>query len=481
MSALTRPVDAAVAAPQAAAPARPSPLTLLVLLAGVFITTLDFFIVNVAIPDTQASLHASGASVQWVVAGFGLALGSCLIVSGRLGDLFGRRAMYLTGLGLFLLASLACGLAPNIGVLLAARAIQGVGAAITMPQALGIMNVVFTGRARARAFAGYGLAMGIAGVFGQLIGGALIAADIAGSGWRGIYLINVPFCLVTLALAARVLPESRAAHRTRLDILGALLAAAAIVAVVLPLVQGQQDGWPLWTWLSFAGAVVLGVGTVRRQRRVGRVGGAPLVDPRLFQDRTFAAGSAVAFVYMLAMASFFLVLALYLQDGRGLTPLDSGVVFAALGVGYVGASSRASGLAARLGRQAVALGALVQGVGYVATALVVHHIGAGGSTGWLVAPLFVIGAGMGLALAPIPAIALAGVDPRHAAAGSGVLSTAQQVGGAVGVALIGIVFYPRLDGTAHGVAAAFTASLVLLAACCAATALLTQALPRRRG
>lgn len=457
--------------------------TLYVLLAGVFITTLDFFIVNVAIPDTQASLHAGDSAMQWVVAGFGLALGSGLITAGRLGDMFGRRRLYVIGLCLFLLASLACGLAPNIGALLTGRVAQGVASAITLPQAMGIMNVVFTGPRRTRAFTGYGLAMGLAAVFGQLIGGALIRADIAGIGWRSIYLINVPVCLAAV-ISARLIPEPRTpatpATPTRLDLPGVALVIATIVAIVLPLVQGRAYGWPAWTWASFATAAVLIAAFVTYQRRVHRRGGAPLIDPDLFRERSFAAGSLVSLVYSFGTASFFLILALYLQDGHGLTPLASGGVFTALGAGYFATSMRAGHIAARLGRQTVALGMLLQLAGYLLTALIASRIGTTGGIGWLILGLLPVGAGMGLAIVPLAPLVLSAVQPRHAAAGSGVLSTAQQVGNAIGVALVGIIFYARLNGTPSGFAHAFAASLILLAGFCATAALVVQLLPARR-
>jgi EmrB/QacA subfamily drug resistance transporter len=459
----------------------PSRLTLPVLLAGVFITTLDFFIVNVAIPDTQAGLRASSSAMQWVVAGFGLAFGAGLITAGRLGDMLGRRQMYLAGLLTFMVASLACGLAPDIGALLTGRVVQGIAAACTVPQAVGTMNIVYTGPRRARAFAAYGLSLGLAAVFGQLIGGALIEADIAGSGWRSIYLINVPVCLVTAVFVPRVVPRTRGDGHARLDVPGVLLASAAIVALVLPLVQGRQDGWPAWTWASLALAVLLGVGFVGYQRRLHRSGGAPLVEPQLFRARSFAVGSLVAMVYMLAMSSFFLTLALLLQDGHGLSPLDSGLVFGVLGAAYLLASTQASRVGVRLGRQVIALGAVVQLVGYLLLALVVNAYGVTGSVGVLLAPLAVIGVGMGFAVVPLPPMALSQVEPRHASAGSGVLSTAQQVGAAIGVALVGIVFYGRLDGTAHSFGPAFQAALLLLAGCCALAGLAVQLLPGRRG
>jgi MFS family permease len=231
---------------------------LLVLIAGIFIVTLDFFIVNVAIPATQADLHASSSAVQFVVAGYGLSLAALLITAGRLGDLYGRRRLFTLGLGLFTLASAACGAAPTAGVLIAARVVQGGAAALMLPQALGIIQVTYSGEKLTKAFKAYGLAIGLGAVFGQLIGGALIKADVFGLGWRSIFLINIPVGIAAVVGAFRLLPESRAdGASTRIDALGTVLVSLGLVAIVLPLVEGQQQGWPLWTWLCLSAALPL--------------------------------------------------------------------------------------------------------------------------------------------------------------------------------------------------------------------------------
>ncbi|MGH3378192.1 MAG: MFS transporter [Actinoallomurus sp.] len=443
---------------------------LLVLLTGIFITTLDFFIVNVAIPATQRDLRAGPAMTQFVVAGFGLALAAGLITGGRLGDLYGRRRMFVLGLGLFTLASLACGLAPGARFLVGARVAQGAAAALLMPQVLAIVNTVYTGAHRARAFNLYGLAMGFGGVFGQLIGGLLIRADIAGLGWRAVFLINVPVGLVAVPAAYRMVPESRAANGARLDVLGTLLVSTGLVLIVLPLVEGHQQGWPLWTWLCLGTAPAVLAGFAVYQRRIG---GRALIDLDLFRHRAFSVGAVIALVGQMAVGSFFFVLALYLQQGRGLSPLESGLVFLALGAGYFVSSSRAAQVAARLGRQVLALGALTLAAGYGLLAVVAT--GAGGTAG-LVPGLLVAGCGMGLVMAPLPATALTGVEPRHAASAAGVISTSLQAGGAIGIAVIGVVFYGVL-GTGH-FTAAFGVSLAVMATFCAASAGIVQLLPR---
>ncbi|HXJ24410.1 MAG TPA: MFS transporter [Streptosporangiaceae bacterium] len=450
---------------------------LLVVLAGTFMALLDFFIVNVALPSIQSGLHASRAAVQLIIAGYGLTFATGMISGGRLGDLYGRRRMFMTGLALFTLTSAACGLAPGAGLLIGARVLQGAAGALMTPQVLAIIGIVYAGSRRDRAFAAYGLAMGFAGVLGQLLGGAIITASVGGSGWRGIFLINVPVGLIALVLARRVIPEfggSGVSGSTgRLDPAGTALATAGLAAVVAPLIEGQQYGWPAWTWASLAAAPVLLGGFVVHQRRRAASGRSPLVDPGLFASRGFSVGSLAALAFGLVPASFFFVLALFLQDGLGLSPLLSGEVFAAVGAGYFAAMMLATGLARRLGRQVLALGAAVVAAGALLLAA------ADGGTSWapLLPGLAVTGFGIGLVLVPLSATVLAGVDPQHAGAAAGVLATAQQVGGAVGVALVGVVFYRSLGAGAFG--HAMTVALILLAGLTVATAALVQLLPRR--
>ncbi|MEV4362246.1 MFS transporter [Nonomuraea sp. NPDC049625] len=464
----------AVKAPESAVPrtADPGQGTLLVLLSGLFITTLDFFIVNVAIPAIQRDLHATPSQIQFVVAGFGVALAAGLITAGRLGDLYGRRRMFAVGLAVFTVASALCGAAPTAGILIGARIGQGLGAALLMPQVLAIINTTFIGEHRAKAFNAYGVTMGFGGVFGQLIGGVLINADLAGLGWRTIFLINVPVGALAIALVPRLVPESRLPGGPKLDLAGTALVSLGLVAIVYPLVQGREQGWPAWTWLCLAAAVALLASFVLHQRRAA----APLVDPGLFRHRSFSAGTVVSLLHSMTMGSFFLILALYLQQGRELDALGSGLIFLPLGLGYFASSTRAVRLAARLGRQVVALGALTMALGYGLLALTATALGEHGPIAWIIPGLVVAGAGMGLVMAPLPALVLNGVDPRHAAAASGVLSTAQQAGGAIGVAVVGVVFYGALGGYPH----AFAMGLLLLIALDVAVAALVQALPRLR-
>jgi EmrB/QacA subfamily drug resistance transporter len=457
----------ALEAPEVAAvPALPRAGTLPTVLMGVFITILDFFIVNVAIPSIQRDLHAGAAAVEWVVAGYGLAYGSGLVLGGRLGDIFGRRRMFIIGLALFTLASVGCGLALGAGTLVAARAVQGASAALLAPQVLALLRTAYHGPTQLRAISAYALTMGLAAVFGQVIGGLLIQADLFGLSWRACFLINVPIGVAALLMARRVIPESRQNGSIRLDVGGTVLVTLALVAILFPLIEGREQGWPLWTWLSFGLAAAFLFGYSRRRHE------SPLIDLALFRERAFTVGLLTQLAFTMGMAAYFLIFAVYVQQGRGLNALQAGVIFAPIGVGYLVASLLASRLTARFGRQVIAFGGLTR-AGGLATLLVV--VAQHRPIGWLVPTLLIDGAGMGLALAPIMGTVLARVAPHHAGAAAGVLTTAQQVGGAIGVGIVGIVFYGSLSG---GAAQAFQHGLVYLIAITLAIAGLVQLLPR---
>ncbi|GLX07934.1 MFS transporter [Microbispora sp. NBRC 16548] len=442
--------------------------TLPTVLTGVFVAILDFFIVNVAIPTTQRDLHAGPAAIEWVVAGYALAYGSGLVLGGRLGDVFGRRRMFALGLALFTLASVACGLAPDAGSLVAARVVQGAAAAVLAPQVLAIIRTAYSGAAQARAVNAYALTMGLAAVFGQLAGGLLIQADLFGLGWRACFLINLPIGAAALAATWRVIPESRAAGAVRLDLGGAALVTLALAATLLPLIEGREQGWPVWTWVSFALAVALLLAYARRRHD------SPLIDLALFRERAVTAGLLTNLAFSMGMAAYFLIFAMYSQEGRGLDALHAGLVFTPIGAGYLAASLLAPRLAARFGRQIIAIGGLTRAV---SLAVLLVAVAGNAPIGWLVPVLAVDGAGMGLVLSPIMGTVLSRVAPHHAGGAAGALTTAQQIGGALGVGIIGIVFYSALSG---GVAVAFQHGLVYLIVITLAIAALVQWLPRAR-
>jgi EmrB/QacA subfamily drug resistance transporter len=457
---------------------------LAVILCGTFVYVLDFFIVNVALPSIQRSLGASPAAIEWVVAGYGLTSAAFLVTGGRLGDHYGRRRIFCAGLLGFTVASVLCAIAPDAGFLVGARLAQGVAAAVMAPNVLSILGTTYAGPARVKAISIYGMVMGVAAVAGQLIGGLLIAANPAGLGWRLIFWVNVPIGIAALVLARRIVPESRAAENTstgrgRLDLRGAALFTAALVAIVLPLLDGRAHGWPAWSWACLAAGPVLLAVFAAHLRATARRGAHPLLDPAIFAVRAFRAGLTSQVLFWCQQAASYLLLALYLQQGRGLSPVSSGGVFSVLAAGYLVTSFRAPALTMRFGRRVIAAGAVTAGLGNAAlVAAVLAHAGAA-PVAALFPGLFLLGAGQGLCITPLTTTVLIHADASRAGSVSGALSTAQQVGNAIGVAVTGVVFYGLL-GRGDGYGAAYGWSLTEMGVLLAGVAALTFLMPRAR-
>lgn len=454
---------------------RTGPLS--VLLTGIFLIVLDFFIVNVALPSVQHDLAVGDTALEWLVAGYGLAFGGLLLVASRIADRWGRRRMFCLGIALFVVTSAICGMASTPDLLLAARVAQGASAAAIMPTVLALIGDVYDGPHRVRALSAYATVMGVAAASGQLIGGLLIEADILGLGWRSIFLVNVPIGLAALALAPRMLPDSRAVGAPRVDLAEAVLTVSMLTALVLPLVEGQRLGWPAWTWICLGGAVVLADLLYLRGRALRRRGIRPLIDVEPLRARAVGVGMAGQTLLFLGMASYFLVLALYLQNGRGLGPLASGLVFSIVAVSYMVGTGRAVRLLVAFGpRATIAAAALVYGLGHLAVLLAVEHVGTGGAVLWLAPGLAIGGFGMGVSLSALIGTVMGSVEPQHAGGVSGTSSTLQQVANAVGVALIGTIFFGLADS---GIATAFEASLEYLIATTVAVAVAAAFLPGR--
>jgi EmrB/QacA subfamily drug resistance transporter len=448
---------------------------LLVMLSGTFLVVLDFFIVNVALASMEQELHATTSALQWVVAGYGLATAAGLVTGGRLGDMFGRRRVFMLGLLLFTLASLACGLAPTAAALVAARVAQGLAAALLQPQVLAMISIAYTGAARAKAFAAYGIVLGLAATLGQLLGGALIAADWGGLGWRSCFLVNVPVGVAALLAAPRTLARMAGQAGARsLDLAGVLLIAASSVGFVLPLVEGRAAGWPAWTFGVLGVSLALLALLVAQQRWRQAHGKDPLVPAAVLTDRRFLAGLATALIFYAGNASFYFVLALHLQQGLGLSPLASGLVFSALASGFFATSMAAPWLARRFGGAPIAGGAMLLAAGHLLQSLNVTEAGAVPAI-FGVLLLVVQGAGLGVVMAPLSSAVLAHVPAQHAGVASGVFATVQQVGNALGVALIGVVFFGSGTGQAFG------AALLYLAGSAALVAVLHRRLARDPG
>ena len=449
-----------------------------VLMCGTFMIVLDFFIVNVALPAIQGELHASSGQTEWVVAGYGLTFAIFLITAGRLGDRYGHRRIFAAGLALFVVASAVCGLAPNGAVLVTARLVQGCGGALISPAVLAIIGVAFPGKARVRAITIYGMVMGLAAAGGQLLGGLAIQFSPFGLGWRTVFLVNVPVGLAALVFTMRQVPRARAERSAPIDLTGMALVTVALTALVLPLVEGTQLHWPLWTWASLGSVPVLVGLLIADQHHKAAQGRAPLLDPALFRRRALASGLTTQLVFWCGQASFFLVLALYLQLGLGLTPLQAGLAFSVLAAAYLATSLRAPALTLRYGRSLITVGALVLAAGEGVLLLTIASVDSpdASTAFWLLPGMVLAGAGMGLAITPLATTVLAHVDPQRAGAVTGTLSTMQQVGNAVGVAVTGVIFFGSVS---HGYTRAFELSLAQLCCLLVTVAALSRLMPAK--
>ncbi|MFF0423493.1 MFS transporter [Streptomyces sp. NPDC004520] len=454
-------------------------LLLGVVLAAQFMALLDVFIVNVAAPTIRTELSASGGALQLVIAGYTVTYAVLLITGARLGDLLGHRRAYLGGLALFTAASLACGLAAGTDQLIAFRLVQGAGSALMIPQVLSLIQRNFTGERRARALSAYSAVLATGAAAGQVAGGVLVSADLFGTGWRPVFLVNVPVGIALLALGARVLPRDAHTAPTRaraLDLPGLLLLAAAVSLLTVPLVLGQEQDWPLWSWLSLGGSLALAAVFGAYESRLARRGGAPLIAPRVL--RIPGMGRAVLWiaVAMGVNAGLLFTLTLHLQGGLGHSALRAGLTFgpAAVVFGAVGLTWRR--WPARLHRALVPTGFLLAAAALLALG---GLLGDGGTGGWGLYPaLGAFGAGISLAFSPALTGALATVRPEDAADASGLLATVTQLGQLVGVAAFGTLFLGRYAGSgAQDSADALWATVLALAAASLVGA--AAGLPRR--
>jgi MFS family permease len=412
----------------------------LILLAGAFLPIMDFFITNVALPSIDASLHASASSLQLVIAGYGVAYAALLVLGGRLGDRYGRHRLFLGALVAFVLASLACGLAPNVGVLIAARIVQGGAAALLVPQVLATFHHTLEGERKARALALYGATSGIAAVVGQLVGGLLVSADIAGTAWRPIFLVNVPIGLVVLLIAARIVPATKSPHPVGVDLPGTVLFAATLVALLVPLTEGHALGWPWWAWLLLALAVVLGAVTFVVERRAEQRGEVPLLPPSLLRLPSMSRGLVLVLAYSIGFGAFMFVFALTVQDGLHEDALHGGLAVLPMALLFFAGSVLAPRLITRFGRAALAAGAVVQlaGLAWLVAVLITDwpHVGL-----WsMAAPLALAGAGQSMLFAGLFRSVLADVPAHLGGIGGGILITLQQGGLALGVATLGTLY-----------------------------------------
>jgi MFS family permease len=451
------------------------------LLIGAALAPIDFMVVNVALPTIDRDLHASTATLEMIVAGYGISYALLLVLGGRLGDAFGRRRLFLTGLAAFTLTSLVCGLAPNVATLIVARIAQGAAGALMLPQVLATIQATTTGTRRARAIGRFGATSGIASLIGQVGGGLLLAANVADTGWRPIFLINVPIGLTALLLAVRTVPATRSDRPTRADLAGTVLLAVTVAALLVPLTEGGALGWPGWLLALFAVAPVAAVAFFLTERRIERSGRLPLLPPSLLRLTGVRGGLLAAVPFFVGFGGFMFVYALAMQQGLGLGPLGAGLAISPLAVSFFAFSMLSPRLIGRFGRRALPLGVAVQGLGVAAMIPVVLFGWSDRAPLLLIVPLVVAGAGQAVAALSIFRIVLAEVPADRAGAGSGILTTTQQTAIALGTALLGSLYATVAGsgggaGAAHGMAAVLAAQL----AACALIAALGRRLPQPR-
>lgn len=435
-----------------------------------FMSLLDVSIVAVALPSIQRGLQTDAAGVQWVVSGYALAFGLTLVPAGRLGDAFGRRRLFMLALAGFVLFSALAGAAPSIGWLIAARLAQGLSAGAMAPQNSALIQQLFSGAERGRAFGFFGATVGVSTAIGPVAGGAILALAGEDAGWRWIFLVNVPIGVVALLLAFRLLPRGGGSgERGHIDLVGTGLLGAAVLALMLPLVLAESGGLAELWWLFPVGIALLVVFALV-ERRVARRGGEPVLDIDLLTTTSgYASGAALGFAYFVAFSGVWLVFALYFQSGLGYTPLQSGLAVTSFAIGSAGSAVIGGMLVARLGRKLTVLGLSLVVLGMGATAVVIW-LTPPEVTGWAVAlPLFVGGVGGGWVISPNTTMTLQRVPVRMAGSAGGALQTGQRVGAAIGTSALPGVFYAVLaaNGQSFSGAAAVAIGSAALAVCVA--------------
>ncbi|WP_145978815.1 MFS transporter [Granulicoccus phenolivorans] len=440
------PTPTAAEAPADAIPRR-TWLSLAVVVLGMSMALLDTTIINVAIPTIRTGLDTSEATLSWIIAGYALAYGVALIPAGRIGDRIGHKPVFVTGLAGFTLASLWCGLATDPTQLVVARVVQGLAAGTFFPAVTALIQLMFPPSRRGRAFAIMGAAIGVATALGPVIGGLLIEWFGEAEGWRSIFLVNLPFGLLGVLAALVFLPrgaEDGAPHGT--DLVGVLLLATGLLALFVPLIQGEEAGWPLWTYLSLAGGVLLLAGFARWEIHVDRRGGSPLVPPGLFRRASFTGGVVLALAFFAAFTSIFFTISILWQAGLGHTALEAGLVSLSFAGGFIVSAALSDRLAERVGRTVLSAGTGCLTLGLVGVWLVLLLIPTVDLTAWvLLPPLALAGIGAGLFIAPNVEFIVATVERSEAGAASGVIGTAQRIGQAAGIAVIGTILFGTLD------------------------------------
>lgn len=441
-------------------------MALVILLTGAFLPPLDFFIVNVALPSIREDFRASASTMQLIISGYATTYAVMLITGGRLGDLYGRRNVFLAGMVGFAAASALCGFAWSPAALVAGRILQGFAAAIMAPQALASINAIFPDHEKSKALSFYALTFGVASMVGLFLGGALIALDILGLGWRAIFLINLPVIAVAAPSAFIMLRETRSERPSKLDLGGALLIAIALSALIAPLIEGREQGWPIWLILMLATSLPFFLLFWRHEKHLESTGKDPILAPSLLQNRGLLRGLLAA-LFFYALAAFWLIFSVYQQGGLGLTPFEAGLAILPAAVGFVLGPFASERILRVFGRFSAGAGMVLQAAGLFGTAALISN----GLPQFLFAALFLIGAGQGIALPNLVKSIVQRVDRTQSGLASGLVNSMFQIGGALAAAIVGGLFFSILGsatdvqsiGRAYSVAAVAISICLLIA------------------
>ena len=438
-----------------------------IVVAAQFMYVMDAFIVNVALPTMARELHASASQIEAVIAVYFMAYATLIITGGRLGDIHGAKRVFIAGLAGFTLASLWCGLAQSGTELIVARLAQGATAALMVPQVLATIHVLFSDEARPKAFAIYGIVLGLGGAAGFLFGGILVTLDLFGLGWRTVFFVNVPFGIIIALAAAQLIPHTPRRDGVRLDTLGAAVLFVGLACLIGPLLFGRDVHWTLWVWEVMALGAAIVIGFVALERVIAAKGGLPLIDLALLADRGFTRGLAATFLFFFANLSFYLVMTLFMQNGLGIAPVNAGLALMPLALGFVVSSRQSATRVVTRGVRTLIEGCALQLVGLVGVVAVVELVAQPGAM-LLAAPLAVFGYGQGFVMGPLSGVVLSSVPKSSAGSGSGLYGTVTQIANAVGIAVVGAMFFAFHDGGAERISL-FTALATVATAligCC---------------
>ncbi|MEH6373793.1 MFS transporter [Streptomyces sp. KLMMK] len=421
-------------------------LALAVVMTASFMDLVDVTIVNIAMPSIRRDIDASFSVLQWLSEGYALAFAIGLITGGRLGDIYGRKKVFLLGMGGFTLASMLCGVVSDPQLLVAARVLQGLMGALMVPQVLSIIHVTFPAHERGKVFGMFGAVVGLGAVSGPLLGALLTQWNLFGLEWRPIFLINLPVGIAGLLLGRRFITESKAPQALKLDLVGVALASAGLLMLLFPLTQGREHDWPLWGFISMAASVPVFAGFIAYERHKTRKDGSPLVELSLFKVRSFAGGVGVQLFFGMTTGIFFMVWTMYMQMGLGWSPLRAGLT----GIPFSIAVSVAAGMSVqklvpRFGRNVLSAGAVVMAAGVLTYIWEADRYGADITPWQMALPLIVMGAGMGLIVSPITDAILSEVPREHAGSASGLINTTMQLGQAIGLGLVSVAFFSVVD------------------------------------